>query len=93
MYNNGGCCFTKSYSENWCLKREINIYSAFQKELNYRITKWPNCEEAAPIYSKMPTKTCRRNRRISKSTFETPNETIYSSQDHSWMLKQKDEGW
>lgn len=74
------------------VKREINIYSAFQRELYYRITKWPDCEETAPIYSKMPTKTCRRNRRISKSTFfETPYETIYSSQDHSWMLKQMDE--
>lgn len=50
-------------------KREINIYSAFQRGLYYRITKWPGCEETVPIYSKMPTKTCRRNRRISKSTF------------------------
>lgn len=51
------------------VKREVNIYSAFQRELYYKVTKWPNCEEAAPTYSKMPTKTCRRNRRISKSTF------------------------
>lgn len=73
------------------VKREINIYSAFQRELYYRITKGPSCEKTAPIYSKMPTKTCNRNRRMANQHFETPNETIYSNQDHSWMLKQMDE--
>lgn len=28
---------------------------------------------------------------LANQHFETPNETIYSSQDHSWMLKQMDE--
>lgn len=52
-----------------------------------KLTKWPNCEEAASIYSKYQLKHVGGIGKLANQHFETPNETIYSSQDHSWMLK------